>query len=240
MLRKCGKEVLINNQNIAPDALHPTPPNGQAHLPQPHDWIAKEARLAILDDIKKVGIPIDGLPGPVVPFRPNAFPILTAGRSPRCVAAAATWGRGRVACVGHSNWMRDVDLEDPGKKGRFMANIIRWVAGGKPRPRFSKLPPNENSEVVIWTGEESVDQELLKSWVYNGGGLVCALAPWAWMQKHPGLSLKDDFPVNKVLAPIGLAFAAGKVVPTSGKSYAIAESNPKGAHPLRVLSGGAK
>ncbi len=90
----------------------------------------------LLSGIKKIAAP--GVPGALVVFGHNAFPV-AAGTSANVkdpVAAAAKWGKGRIFIYSHGGYMGAQDLKYE-TTGQLLKNAVHWLAYGatKPVPR---------------------------------------------------------------------------------------------------------
>ncbi|RMH02779.1 MAG: hypothetical protein D6702_07720 [Planctomycetota bacterium] len=173
-----------------------------------------------------------GLPGPVVVFGPAAFAVLTSADG-QAVVAAARYGAGRVVAFGHSGYLAEAP-PDSGR-GRLLTNAFRWAAGGDEGAATADARSGDLSgaRVVRWAGGDlpAERQQELLVFVRAGGGLVVGECPWGWQQLHPGASLRDDAPANRVLAPMGLVFGPT----TLGGPYPVASSRPDLAHAARAL-----
>lgn len=199
-------------------------------------------RALLLRDVKRIAAP--GVPGPIAVFGTHAFVVVAApsGRHRLApVAAAASWGRGRVVLFGHGGYF------DPGAlafadTGRLMENAVRWAggaaAGGNTSFAVGILGPERMRSFLERRGfsvtllerleEESFEpfrvllldpgrlagdsaRRAVADVVRAGKGVVAADLGWGWLQLHPGATLGRDHPGNRLFAPAGMAWADGTV-----------------------------
>lgn len=76
-------------------------------------------------------IPVRGAPGTIIPFGPDAFPLVVGQVDERHslpVVAAARLGKGRIVVFGHSGYLHD-PLEGDSK--RLVLNAIEWAGAGR-------------------------------------------------------------------------------------------------------------
>lgn len=197
-------------------------------LPQQADHAAdRAALLAGIDALEQVGVP-----GPVVVFGPDAFAVLTDAHG-EALVAAARHGAGRVVAIGHSGYL--AAAPDDASRARLLRNALHWAAGapaGTAPPRATDVRAEDGfagSQVVTWAGGDlpPATVEALRAFVAAGGGLVVGECPWGWQQLHPALTLREDAPTNRLLAPMGLAFGPTTL---AGGPYEAAASTPDAAH----------
>jgi hypothetical protein len=77
---------------------------------------------------------------------------------------------------------------------------------------------------VLWLNQASLDGpanrlrvEAVRHWVQKGGGLAVTGPAWGWQEVNSGLDLARDQSGNRLVMPMGIAFAGGELDPT-GKS----------------------
>lgn len=204
----------------------------------PADVAAARAELLIgVHSLEAVGVP-----GPVIVFGPEAFAVLTDDRGV-AVVGAARHGSGRVVAFGHGGYVGDAPQGS--ERERILANAIAWCATSKGEPVVRELDPRAEADdwkgvdVLRWSGG-NLGEELqgsLREFVFAGGGLVVGQCPWGWQQLNPDASLREDAPVNRVVAPMGLAFGPT----TLSGPFVKTASRPKEAHAgqaLEALLGG--
>lgn len=189
-------------------------------------------RAALLDGV--TSIEAVGSPGPIVVFGPTAFAVLTDARG-EALVGAAHHGEGRVVAFGHGGYC------GRGKEGsdrqRLLDNALGWAAGGRPDAKVATLRSGlelDGVDVLLWPGGAlpERDQQRARSFVLAGGGLVVGQCPWGWQQLNPEQRLRDDAPVNRVTAPMGLAFGPT----TLSGPFVVAESRPELAHASEALA----
>ncbi len=174
-----------------------------------------------------------GSPGPVVVFGDAAFAVLCAPAG-EALVGAARFGEGRVVAFGHGGYCGRGGDPQSGR-ARLLRNALTWAAGGEAEPAVLELRRGaslEGAEVVLWGGGDLPEREqaALRDFVAAGGGLVIGQCPWGWQQLNPRRSLRDDAPVNRITAPMGLAFG-----PTILEGpFRVADSRPDRAHAGRA------
>ncbi len=183
-----------------------------------------------------------------VSYTSRGFPVSGTIYAP--VAAASRWQAGRIVALGHEGYFKRATLDT----GRLIMNALHWAAGEIPsRPRIGVVGNKElhmwlkesghdvveclgpdslkNVDVVVcvmW--DQSIPQiDALSAFVRNGGGLVTAANGWDWAHRHPTLDLINDFPGNRLLAPVGIQWANAHLSNTSPGGY-LAQSPPGLTH----------
>ena len=164
-------------------------------------------------------------------------------------AVAALFGEGRVVAIGHSDYLvpENWSAEERADAERFLLNCVRWAGGAKPRvgvfwaedqdPLLAFLEKQgfevrplgvgsrlEGLEVVLWRQQSAsaVPPDALVGFVAGGGGLVVGDCPWGTQQlaQAEGRNdIRDAYPKNAVLAPMGLAFNRYGGLPAQGQRY---------------------
>lgn len=188
----------------------------------------------LLDGVSEIGVA--GVPGPLCVFGRDARSVVVgaAGANARLpVVAIAHHGKGRVAVFGHDGYMGGQVL-DQGDTGRFVTNVVQWLAGdcdhtvkigvigktGLPEclrqaglsVTRTDLKSFETFDVVYLSSRyarREADRRRLQTYVAEGGGLLTSGLGWGWKQLNPGKQLATDNPGNRLLAPMGIAFADG-------------------------------
>lgn len=218
----------------------------------------------LLDGVKASRL---GLAGPIVLVGPEACALLAGGdgKSQEVVAAASRLGQGRVVAFGHNSALANDSFLTTSDTGRLVLNALRWTAGGKDpavvgvrgskgiqrllttaKIPFRILEKNWLAELpaitvlVAENGDftDAAATAATQAFLAKGGGLITAGTAWGWAQGHQDQTIRDDFPLNRLLKPAGLAFGDGTVdSPEAGF--------PPASHPLLhavkaldVLAGG--
>ncbi len=162
------------------------------------------------------------------------------------VAAAATMGNGRVVAVGHESFIKG-DAEPTNT--RFMRECMKWLAKGEPLRTvyldaaaqrlldespakacgakaewlddYDKLAslPEGSVLVTVPDAHPLEDAAKLKEFVKRGGGALCSVVGWGWLQVTGGKSLSSENAFNAAMGECGL-FACGLAVPfAEGGTY---------------------
>ncbi|MCG3129008.1 MAG: hypothetical protein CHACPFDD_03904 [Phycisphaerae bacterium] len=201
----------------------------------------------LVDGVEAIAAP--GSPGPVVVFGPDAFPVISGkaqGATLAPVAAAGTYGRGRIVALGHTGYAAAPDVA---QTRRFLRNAIAWcgadaVANDTPlrvaavddewRRSLSALGftpldlPRDGwiaqlAELdVLCLGQQPLTAEQIdavRRFIRDGGGLVAAGLGWGWLQLNPGKSILEH-PLNRLLGDCGIMWADGYAERTATDGFA--------------------
>ena len=214
----------------------------------------------LLNGVTKIATP--GCPGLISVFGPQAFAIV-AGKTGKdvygAVVAATRFEKGRVVAFAHRGYFSADALGRDGT-GRLMANCARWAAGDKQEPRIATWQQSDIKKflqtqslnvkelVTLDTAAAEADvlildmhdltpgqEKMLFSFVAQGGGLITGECPWGWRQLNSGKNLPTDLAANRLLMPMGLAFADGTVTQTTTDGFATAEAPNRLVHAFAAL-----
>ena len=96
---------------------------------------------ALRKGVKTIASP--GVPGALVVFGHNAFPVAagTSGAVKDPVAAAATWGKGRVLIYSHGGYIGNNDLKYK-TTGQLLQNAVNWLA-------YGTLPSSQKQKIAV-------------------------------------------------------------------------------------------
>lgn len=155
------------------------------------------------------------------------------------VVAATRFGKGRVVTFGHGGMLNDEGLQQGDTKrfvvnaaqwavralttgkGKPVAGLIFALDIAKPlkdagfEVRFLRCPgwKDQLAGIDLLVGDNiAIDEEheqALTSFVRDGGGYLATGLAWGWMQVYPQSDYTKDYSLNRVLAPMGLAFVDG-------------------------------
>lgn len=204
--------------------------------------------------------------GPVWCYGRHAFPVVLGvdgGVAVPVVGAAQVASRGRVVALGHSGLLSK--QTSPGTH-RFVCNALKWVAkqGASARPivlimssnlgptltatgefrvleadtRADTLPLASVDAVLLGEGALSeMHLEQIRAWVARrGGGVVCALCPWGWLQLSKAKNLAECG-TQQLLWDCGMAFGGTSYVepPVAGPFRVGGPRPPAETHSLLAL-----
>jgi len=199
---------------------------------------------AILDGVDSV--PSPGVPGTLVVFGDDAFPVLVNGRG-ETVMAGARVGRGRVVAFGHGGL-----IGAPGGE-RLRANIARWLVGGRERVRAFGIDDataaalrDAGAEVeVLGAFPASLDgvdlvfgsvHGLVRDrglrvaeadrWLVRGGGLLAADTAWGYLQLGHADTI-GALPCNRLMNRRGLAWTNTLRDAPGGKAFVVPGGNAR-------------
>ena len=128
------------------------------------------------------------------------------------VAAAATFGQGRIFVISHSQYF--ASFKEGEKKDNSVSqlheNVRQWVSNGRCKElkaiqRVKDIKGEVQGEVLVYHGgkiEEGMDEKV-KTFVEEGGGLVHSICPWAWQSRNKDKKL-DDLPLSGLLQSAGI------------------------------------
>ena len=194
-------------------------------------------RNVLLSGVHQIAKP--GLPGPVAVFGPQAFAVILgeSGGRRQALVGAAQYGRGRVVALGKDGYFDAETLSDADTR-TLLLNAARWAAQNRTAPKIalygtSGLVPllraagcavTELNALNLIAGLKNADALLtnadtfgsegvaaIQKFVRSGGGLVIGHVAWGWQSLHETLSISEDFQVNQILRPAGLALADGTI-----------------------------
>lgn len=220
----------------ASPAAAPQPPVREV-APRTQPWRRDQRQMLV--GVHSIASP--GTPGTLALWAPEAIPlVLDAASPPSVVAAAAPFGKGRVAALTHS-YLHDRILSQ-GDTARFITNVTWWLAGdrkdprvaivGAPAPaRLRSLGVNARALGKDWvSGLASTDVLLLatadlddaqiaalQDFVKGGGGLLVGMCPWGTAQVR-GESV-DRTPLARLVAATGIAFTDGYAKAGKGGTF---------------------
>jgi hypothetical protein len=209
--------------------------------------VKADFRQSLLHGVSTIARP--GSPGPIAVAAAGNATIVAGEADPRVlhpVVVAGTIGRGRVVVFGHDGYL-NAETIGVADTARLLQNAFNFTAGGtRPTqvllrggqglrrfldaqgirwtgvPRDSASLPNPVGKVLVLDQSPLSDSQLhaISEFVSDGGGLICAGLGWGWLQLNPGKSLAEH-PLNRLLAPMGVAIADGILGPTSaGNTFA--------------------
>ncbi len=163
------------------------------------------------------------------------------GAFDQAVIAATRFGKGRVVAFGHGGFLQKPALDegDTGKLFTNAAQWAARVPHKRPAKPVAGLvfaldiaTPLENqgfevkflrcpgwkdqlADIDLLIGEnifpDKEHEQALADFVNNGGGFITSGLAWGWMQLNPQLDLLRDHTLNRVLAPMGIAFIDGYI-----------------------------
>ncbi|MEK7470240.1 MAG: M60 family metallopeptidase [Planctomycetota bacterium] len=202
---------------------------------------------ALLEGVKEIAGP--GAPGTVATWGPKAFPVVLAGDAWEKVpvVAAAQFGRGRVVAFAHDGY-GSADAMEKADTGTLMLNAVRWAAGTARKLKVGVV----GSDLAAFLNAKSIEAvkiepakaalslggldvvcvfhsdlgpaaiEALDRFIADGNGLVAGVTGWGWSQVHGGADVRTN-PLNRLIAPAGLAWTADFAKKTSGDGFAAGE-----------------
>ena len=203
---------------------------------------------AILEGVERV--PAPGVPGTLVAFGADAFPLLVNERG-ETVLAGAMVGDGRVVAFGHGGLLGS----DEGDGATLRRNILRYLAEGKASARVFGVDDAvfEAAELEAmgivaarldaWPGsldgidvvfgsvhelvrERGLTVEEIRDWLEAGGGLLAADTAWGYLQLGHAERI-EDLPCNRLMLPEGLAWTNTLRDAPGGEAYAVPEGDER-------------
>ncbi|XP_035697568.1 TRPM8 channel-associated factor 2-like [Branchiostoma floridae] len=183
----------------------------------------------LLKDVTTV--PKVGVPGNIVVFGDQAEPILLDDRG-RAIMAAATYGSGKIVAFSHNGYIKQF-REGKNKKFEDLNRNIRTWLGMKEgddvtdASNIKEAAEIPKSGVLLVAGGGDKGKKLIPDvlkFVREGGGLLCGVCPWGWLQKRPRKTI-DDMVLQGILNEVGLSFTAETCA--AKKEISAAESKEK-------------
>lgn len=114
----------------------------------PASAAAREAAARILEGT--VEFRLDGVPGELAVFGPEAFPLVRDSRG-RDIAAVLAAPKRRAVLLGHDCWFKDATLARPDVR-RMMENAVAWMLDGRMTARVLCYGAFEMSRIVSAQG----------------------------------------------------------------------------------------
>jgi hypothetical protein len=152
-------------------------------------------------------VPTPNYPGTLVVMG-DAQAVFTVNSPGDTIMAATQYGSGRLFATAHDNyikWLLGTIDENENQKviSKFVKNLKKWLTreanvAAERIIKFSDLDASGKSfddfKLITWNHSYDPDEEMqerLLEYVSNGGGLMCATAPWGYLQIYPQKTLED-------------------------------------------------
>jgi hypothetical protein len=205
---------------------------------------SEKDRVFLLEGVEEIGAP--GIPGPLVLFREQAFPVVL-GKSEggfESVIAGAFYEKGRVLAFGHPGYWGQEALEHL-ETQQFLWNSLAWLGSGGGQEGGGQIAVYEDADFLEFLKQKqypavSFDFKklatyrvvLLRSWdfprswipslqdfVRKGGGLAGAALGWGWLQLNPDQNLVEHFQGNLLFSRFGILWVDGYFEKTSSLGF---------------------
>ncbi|MBQ4199085.1 MAG: hypothetical protein II649_04300, partial [Kiritimatiellae bacterium] len=222
-------------------------------------------RTGLSGAAKSIAVFEGAIPGVIVASGGNAEPLafgVTESGVKVAVAAAATFGKGRVVAVTHQGFF-EKDAARRRENVAFLRGCFVWLGGGtlskvyvdKRRMAIAECMQNALKDVriealdgygaldsippdsVFVTMPDSYslkDAERLSAFVRKGGAVFASVVGWGWHQIRGGGSFGTESPFNAAFGAAGL-YACGESV-QYGKDVRYAVSDKDGIPGVTVQS----
>jgi hypothetical protein len=202
---------------------------------------------------------VEGSPGPLVAFGPNAFVVVVGdSRGAKLpLVAAARYGKGRVVAFGHDGYLGATKLDGP----KFFINVVAWTSGKAAKTarvvvhRHNKvmgvlkkqgiqvaqanLTQLQGADVLIINSmhlKTDAEVKQIQKFIQDGGGVITAGLGWAWLGYFAkGGTLANDFKGNQLLRPAGIAWSEGSLKATGPGRFVVDASAKELAHAGQVF-----
>jgi len=181
-------------------------------------------------------LPIRGLPGPIVPFGENSFPVVLAEYGDEAlvpVVSASFVDKGRVLAFGHTDYCSLEAIKATDSSQKFFSNALLWTSG-------REGGNSKDVRVAVWKSQETADYlkeigfdafvsndleaefdvfvagavalnnkqyNVLFDRIKNGAGFVTCGLGWGWSQLNPGKDLVRDHIGNNIFAKNNVGLA---------------------------------
>ncbi|MDD4869809.1 MAG: M60 family metallopeptidase [Kiritimatiellae bacterium] len=218
----------------------------------------------ILKDVSEIDGP--GVPGGLCVFGPQAFAVVTGttgrkGNAVLPVVAAAIFGQGRIAGLGHTGYFGSESLAKV-NTGKLIINLIRWTSG-KNSPRIVVIRENQleaylkSQQLTVSQGTgQDLSSELkdcdvlccnsdrfgndksravVLEFIKKGGGVIATMTGWGWQQLNPKKSLDNDSAGNKVFAEAGIVWSGSMPGRTGQAGFTISGTPSKYCNAITAL-----
>lgn len=196
-------------------------------------------RAKIVAGVNTIACP--GVPGPLCVFGDAfMIATANVDDVPAPIVAAAKYGKGHLVALGHEGYFSKAAI-DAGDTELLLKQLIRYAGSGRAdvkapirvayyrQPDIHKIGDAQIRPIAMekWDSKLSIDDAdvmiceagsisrfdllALDRFVGTGGGLICGLPGWGWLQTHPGKSLESDLAANELFARAGIAWADGLI-----------------------------
>lgn len=166
----------------------PTPTLRPARVEETNDDLD-----VLLDGVAEISAP--GVPGPLLVYGPEAFPVIVggSGSAHAPVVAAGRWQEGRLVALGHGGYFESATL-NTADTGRLMTNALHWAAGAGAPGRthigvVSAPSTREFRAYLIEAGYDTVEVVLTAESLES----VDVVALEIWNQSELELKALSDF-----------------------------------------------
>ncbi|XP_078695626.1 TRPM8 channel-associated factor 2-like [Branchiostoma floridae x Branchiostoma belcheri] len=193
----------------------------------------------LLKDVTTV--PKVGVPGNIVVFGDQAEPILLDDRG-RAIMAAATHGAGRVVAFSHNGYIKQFSEGKNQKFETLNRNIRTWLGMKEgdvvtDAGNIKEAADIPTSGVLLVAGGGDKGKKLVPDvlkFIREGGGLLCGVCPWGWLQKRPRKTI-DDMVLQAIVNEVGLSFTAETCAAKKEISAAESKERAEVSHLGRAL-----
>ncbi|CAL4085913.1 unnamed protein product, partial [Meganyctiphanes norvegica] len=176
------------------------------------------------------------IPGTMIVYGENATPILTTVKPSNVIMTAATLGLGRVIVCTHTIFGEEIIK--PCRFPKLSENLRNWLTN-KEKVNDSEIMCIDNcnmfpvnKKIIVWKGASNKNAKFLsdlKSFILNGGALLCAHTPWGYLQLNPGKTL-ESMPVYPFFEEIGVCFTKDCASTPNGGCILIRNNKADYAH----------
>jgi hypothetical protein len=163
------------------------------------------------------------VPGSLIVYGSHSFPLLAF--NDLIIFAGAQYGLGRVFVTSHEKYVSAILKNATLAKNEFekiWLNLNDWFGISLCSIEDIKNVANidnmstisTRTKLLYWIGTYQKSNEFLndlKSYIKNGGNLVCGVCPWGWLLNSPGKTL-EDLSLNTFIRSIGICFTSKPLV----------------------------
>ncbi|CAF2870793.1 unnamed protein product [Rotaria sp. Silwood2] len=135
----------------------------------------------------------------LIPMTNDTRAIICGADSTKVAIVAARVGNGRCLVFGHKNYPAFF-LANESEDQRFIENCRRWLSQGKD-VQFESIDEiesidsvKEKGTILVWNGhnfKSDAFMDDLRTFLQEGGALVCGAGAWNWLYHNSGKSLSD-------------------------------------------------
>ncbi|CAF1043285.1 unnamed protein product [Didymodactylos carnosus] len=167
----------------------------------------------IFNNVKS--IPKVGLPGVIIPQTADTRALLCGQGSQNCLMIATRFRKGRAIICAHNGYVYKFKPPIENDYSTFVKNCKEWLVPDctvaddqvvSIDDVSSMESVSEKAKILLWNGHYDKSEEFMNAlcqYLQDGGGLVCAVTPWGWLQRYPGKHL-PDFPFSRFCDYVGV------------------------------------
>ncbi|CAF4250193.1 unnamed protein product [Rotaria sp. Silwood2] len=155
-----------------------------------------------------------GTAGTLIPITQDTRAVLCGDDSNNVIVVAIRFGNGRCLVFAHNGYL-SIFFPNNTTHHDFVKNCRQWLSGGEDA-EFESIDEIEsmdsvknNGTILVWNGNNDKNETFIddlannRTFIQEGGALVCATTAWGWLQNNEDKCL-SDFPFSCFCASLGV------------------------------------